>query len=570
MKYLFFLLLIISSSLHCIENLPFQEISSSAATENKFFGYITSVFDNKLAVSSKESDNSGSVTYYTRDDNNWIEEIIISSNNDSLLFGSSLSINDEHLVIGEVDNMLNGSLSSYVHIYSVDNETPTLIASLESPDNLTNDFGSSVKLFNDWLFIGAQSDSDDFYKSGAVYIYKFDNNNMPVYQSKIKAPNLEESQKFGFSLDCYDNHLAVSAPSQYSGSGVVYSYINVNDEWQFQSQVNPNDPSQSILGYFGFTLSLENNIMLVGAPFVDKFFIFLYENNSWEELSVVHKNEQFFGSSIICNQDNIFVSSIISPYVYQYKKIDNSWHEIACLAANNPCTYFGNHISSSEDEIIIGATNVNGTYQNEGRVFNYKISNLNKIPSVLTYPEDIILGQSNSYLLALDSIFMDPDNDSLIYSFDYDSSIFDVSASNNIAMFEILSTNSFDSQVKIYAQDSADAIFKAEVVFNISKPVSNLNEISEEPFAITCYPNPFNPEIRFLISSNKSSTMKVIIYNIKGELVDTVYDNKINKGNNEIIWKGKDSNNKQVSSGTYICKFLFNDKSITKKIVLLK
>ena len=85
------------------------------------------------------------------------------------------------------------------------------------------------------------------------------------------------------------------------------------------------------------------------------------------------------------------------------------------------------------------------------------------------------------------------------------------------------------------------------------------------------YPNPFNPEtiIKFSISEDCKTTLTV--YNIKGQLVRTLIDDKLEKGSYSIIWNSKDNNNKPVSSGVYFYKLSVNDESESvKKCLLLK
>ncbi len=84
------------------------------------------------------------------------------------------------------------------------------------------------------------------------------------------------------------------------------------------------------------------------------------------------------------------------------------------------------------------------------------------------------------------------------------------------------------------------------------------------------YPNPFNPEtmIKFSISDDSKTTLSV--YNIKGQLVRTLIDEKLERGNHDVIWFGKDNNDKSVSSGVYFYKLKVNKIEAVKKCLLLK
>ena len=84
-------------------------------------------------------------------------------------------------------------------------------------------------------------------------------------------------------------------------------------------------------------------------------------------------------------------------------------------------------------------------------------------------------------------------------------------------------------------------------------------------------PNPFNPATTISYSLAKNPVNPTIeIYNIKGQKVKT-FELESEKGENSIMWKGKDYTNKRVSSGVYMYRLINNGKSIeTKKMMLLK
>jgi hypothetical protein len=84
------------------------------------------------------------------------------------------------------------------------------------------------------------------------------------------------------------------------------------------------------------------------------------------------------------------------------------------------------------------------------------------------------------------------------------------------------------------------------------------------------YPNPFNPEtwISYQLPSFSPVTLK--IYNIYGQLVNTLVDEEKAPGAYQVCWSGRDVHGSQVASGVYFCKMKAGafDKSI--KMVLVK
>lgn len=85
------------------------------------------------------------------------------------------------------------------------------------------------------------------------------------------------------------------------------------------------------------------------------------------------------------------------------------------------------------------------------------------------------------------------------------------------------------------------------------------------------YPNPFNPETNISYSIINNGFVELSIYNIKGQLVKELVKSSRNTGDHNVVWNGKDSAGRKVSSGLYFYKLKLNEKAVdTKKMMLLK
>ena len=85
------------------------------------------------------------------------------------------------------------------------------------------------------------------------------------------------------------------------------------------------------------------------------------------------------------------------------------------------------------------------------------------------------------------------------------------------------------------------------------------------------YPNPFNPETNISYSIINNGSVELSIYNIKGQLVKKLVRASMNAGDHNVVWNGKDSAGRKVSSGLYFYKLKLNGKAVdTKKMMLLK
>lgn len=84
------------------------------------------------------------------------------------------------------------------------------------------------------------------------------------------------------------------------------------------------------------------------------------------------------------------------------------------------------------------------------------------------------------------------------------------------------------------------------------------------------YPNPFNPTTTIEYQLPKSSEVSLKIYNLIGQKVRNLIDEKQIAGEYSIIWDGKDDIGQQVASGIYMYKIHTQDFVKTKKMIIIR
>ncbi len=86
------------------------------------------------------------------------------------------------------------------------------------------------------------------------------------------------------------------------------------------------------------------------------------------------------------------------------------------------------------------------------------------------------------------------------------------------------------------------------------------------------YPNPFNMRtiISFSIPNGWTKPVKLVLYNAKGQLVKTLFDEKVLPGNYRVWWDGTDETGMQVASGMYLYRIVSGRNSQVKKLLLTK
>lgn len=91
-----------------------------------------------------------------------------------------------------------------------------------------------------------------------------------------------------------------------------------------------------------------------------------------------------------------------------------------------------------------------------------------------------------------------------------------------------------------------------------------------QTFSINSYPNPFNHTTNINFSLKKENKVKVNIFNLKGQKINTIISEKKSDGSHNIIWNGKDKNNVECPSGIYFIKVEAEGMNQAKKILKLR
>ena len=83
-------------------------------------------------------------------------------------------------------------------------------------------------------------------------------------------------------------------------------------------------------------------------------------------------------------------------------------------------------------------------------------------------------------------------------------------------------------------------------------------------------PNPFNPrtEIRFALPAAQEIGLKV--YDLEGRLVRILADGWQEAGEHTLYWHGENNHGERVASGIYFYRLITADRTITRKMALLK
>jgi hypothetical protein len=79
------------------------------------------------------------------------------------------------------------------------------------------------------------------------------------------------------------------------------------------------------------------------------------------------------------------------------------------------------------------------------------------------------------------------------------------------------------------------------------------------------YPNPFNPTTEFHFSLESPMRVRLQVFNVAGQTVETLVDGHLEAGRHALTWDGSN-----VASGVYFYRLEAADETVTRKMTLLK
>ena len=88
------------------------------------------------------------------------------------------------------------------------------------------------------------------------------------------------------------------------------------------------------------------------------------------------------------------------------------------------------------------------------------------------------------------------------------------------------------------------------------------------------YPNPFNPSTAIKISAPETAKIRVLIFNITGQIIFSRELGRVNAGEYVFRWNGRDDKNRIAGSGVYYARIEIQSAKgmefFVRKLSLLK
>ncbi len=100
--------------------------------------------------------------------------------------------------------------------------------------------------------------------------------------------------------------------------------------------------------------------------------------------------------------------------------------------------------------------------------------------------------------------------------------------------------------------------------------VGNNENVATLNNTLSVSPNPFSESSNLSFSLKSADDVRVDIYNVRGQLVNTLVNSNLSQGEHTIQWNGTDARNNKVSNGIYFYKITASDYNRSMKTIYMK
>ena len=111
----------------------------------------------------------------------------------------------------------------------------------------------------------------------------------------------------------------------------------------------------------------------------------------------------------------------------------------------------------------------------------------------------------------------------------------------------------------------------------VSQVEENLTGIEDHPPGIVNqfvldqnYPNPFNPQTQIQFSIPQPAEVQVVISDMMGRRVRTLFEGKAGAGVTRLIWDGRDDAGFKVPSGAYLYQLISGNRVLSRRMLMIK
>ncbi len=368
------------------------ELMALGGADGDGFGSTVAMSGNTIVIGAADHNESMGAAYvFVKGLGGWTNAtqtamLTASDGQFSDLFGESVAISGDTVVVGAPGATVNGNHSGAVYVFVKPPtgwvDTTQTAKLIPSDGESIGDLGEAVVISGNAVVGGAPTGGDNL-GPGAAYVFvkpKTGWINM-TQTAKLMASDGMNDDEFGFSAAINGSTIAVGAPeAPYSngpGPGVAYLFVEPAQGWTNMTETAELTASDGMAGdNFGRSVSIDGDTVATGAIFANQqhgaVYVFVEPASGWENMTETAELEPTtskLGSSVVVAGNGSMIVAGANGQnngkgaVYVFLKPPNGWITTSksnlIVKANNSRggDYFGASVSVSGSTGVVGAPN---------------------------------------------------------------------------------------------------------------------------------------------------------------------------------------------------------------------
>jgi len=309
-----------------------QKLLASDGTESDNFGWSVSI-SGDVALVGANGDNvygsySGSAYVFRRKGSSWMFEQKLVPSDGALYdeFGWSVSTNGNVALVGAYGDDDSGGQSGSAYVFRWNGSSWVFEQKLLASDGAAGDwFGDSVSASGSVALVGAPYDDDNGDTSGSSYVFRW-NGSSWVFEQKLLASDGAAYDNFGDSVSASGNVALVGAYGDSDNgdtAGSAYVFRWNGSSWVQEQKLLASDGAA--YDWFGDSVSASENVALVGAPYDNdnggysgSAYVFRWNGSSWveDEKLLASDGAEYdnFGDSVSISENVALVGAPFEDY----------------------------------------------------------------------------------------------------------------------------------------------------------------------------------------------------------------------------------------------------------------
>ena len=243
-----------------------KTFNDPAVTNSDYFGFSVAVSgDNVLIGSPLDNTNgaeAGQAHLFSASTGALLQTFNAPAVTSSDLFGYSVSISGDNVLIGAPYNDTSGANVGQAHLFSA--STGALLQTFSDPTITSNDlFGFSVSVSDDNVLIGSPFDGQvNVGNAGQAYLFSAATG---ALLQTFDNPTISTVDQFGYSVSVSGDNVLIGSPLDgTNGANVGQAHLFSASTGGLSQTFN--DPTVTIRDQFGLSVSVSDDNVLIGAP----------------------------------------------------------------------------------------------------------------------------------------------------------------------------------------------------------------------------------------------------------------------------------------------------------------